>query len=132
MTSLLEAHGLSRRFGGVLALDSLDLSVAPNEIIGLIGPNGSGKSTTFNCIAGLYSPSAGSIRFEGTEIAGLTADRVCHQGIGRTFQRSNVFGEFSAFENCRLAAQARRPRAWAVYQPAARCRSRVTPFGFER
>ena len=68
MTALLEARGLSKRFGGVLALDGLDLSVAPNEIIGLIGPNGSGKTTFFNVITGIYGADAGSVTFDGADI----------------------------------------------------------------
>src|SRR5262249_28522624 len=74
------------------------------EILGLIGPNGSGKSTTFNCIAGLYAPTAGSIRFTGEEIAGLSANRICHKGIGRTFQIPRPFRNLSLVENVALSA----------------------------
>ncbi|MGB7276298.1 MAG: ATP-binding cassette domain-containing protein, partial [Pseudolabrys sp.] len=68
MTYLLEARGLTRRFGGVVALDNLDLAVVPNEIIGLIGPNGSGKTTFFNVVTGIYGAHGGSVTFEGADI----------------------------------------------------------------
>ena len=82
----------------------MSFDVEAGEILGLIGPNGSGKSTTFNCAAGLYSPTAGSIRFEGEEIGGLPANRVCHKGIGRTFQIPRPFKRLSVRENVTLAA----------------------------
>src|SRR3954451_23077221 len=101
---LLNVSALSKRFGALRAVHDVSFAVDEGEILGLIGPNGSGKSTTFNCIAGLYSPSAGSIRFEGAEIAGLTADRVCHQGIGRTFQIPRPFRNLTLIENVALSA----------------------------
>src|SRR3954447_3370570 len=108
---LLNVSALSKRFGALRAVHDVSFAVDEGEILGLIGPNGSGKSTTFNCIAGLYSPSAGSIRFEGTEIAGLTADRVCHQGIGRTFQIPRPFRNLTLLENVALSAFFGRNRA---------------------
>src|SRR5438105_15553777 len=83
---LLRVSGLSKRFGALRAVHEVSFAVEEGEILGLIGPNGSGKSTTFNCIAGLYTPSAGSITFDDTEIGGLTADPVCHKAGGRTCQ----------------------------------------------
>ncbi|MEA2949422.1 MAG: branched-chain amino acid transport system ATP-binding protein, partial [Alphaproteobacteria bacterium] len=73
---LLGVSGLSKRFGALRAVHEVSFAVDEGEILGLIGPNGSGKSTTFNCIAGLYRPSAGSVVFEGAEVGGLTADRI--------------------------------------------------------
>jgi branched-chain amino acid transport system ATP-binding protein len=124
MSALLEAHGLSKHFGGVQALDGLDLAVAANEILGLIGPNGSGKSTTFNLVAGLYAPTAGSIRFLGEEIGGLAPAEVCHKGIGRTFQIPRPFRRLSILENVAVAAfygqagRASKQQAWAQAEEA--------------
>jgi branched-chain amino acid transport system ATP-binding protein len=87
---LLEATGLTRRFGGVSALESLDLEVGPGEIIGLIGPNGSGKTTFFNVVTGVYPATAGRVTFGGAEITGLPPQRVYRAGIARTFQRSRL------------------------------------------
>ena len=101
---LLGVSGLSKRFGALRAVHEVSFAVNEGEILGLIGPNGSGKSTTFNCVAGLYRPSAGSIAFEGVEIGGLTADRVCHKGIGRTFQIPRPFRNLTLVENVALSA----------------------------
>jgi branched-chain amino acid transport system ATP-binding protein len=101
---MLSVCGLTKRFGGFVAVRDVAFEVEAGEILGLIGPNGSGKSTTFNCIAGLYAPNAGSIRFEGADIAGLAANRVCHCGIGRTFQIPRPFRNLSLLENVALSA----------------------------
>jgi branched-chain amino acid transport system ATP-binding protein len=101
---VLVVEGLTKRFGGFTAVSGLNLEVREGEILGLIGPNGSGKSTTFNLIAGALPPSAGSIRFQGREIAGLPPDRVCHLGIGRTFQVPRPFRKLTLVENVMLAA----------------------------
>lgn len=101
---LLEVAGLTKRFGGFTAVDNVSFRVAPGEILGLLGPNGSGKSTTFNCIAGMLKPTAGSVRFEGREIGGMTAADVCRAGIGRTFQIPRPFRSLSLLENAALAA----------------------------
>ncbi len=102
--SMLAVDGLTKKFGLFTAVKNVSFTVEEGEIVGLIGPNGSGKSTTFNCIAGLYAPTAGSIRFRGEEIGGLTADRVCHRGIGRTFQIPRPFRNLSLVENVALSA----------------------------
>lgn len=101
---LLRVEGLTKRFGGFTAVDNVAFTVAKGEIMGLLGPNGSGKSTTFNCIAGMLKPSAGSVMLEGEEIAGLAAEDVCRRGIGRTFQIPRPFRGLSLFENAVLAA----------------------------
>ena len=87
-THLLEARGLTRKFGGVVALDHLDLTIEPNEILGLIGPNGSGKTTFFNVATGIYGAQAGSIRFNGAEITRASSRAIYHAGISRTFQQT--------------------------------------------
>ena len=101
---MLEVAGLSKRFGGFLAVNQLSFAVGEGEILGLIGPNGSGKSTTFNLIAGTLPPSSGSIRFGGREIGGEPAHRVCRMGIARTFQIPRPFRKLTIRENVALAA----------------------------
>ena len=101
---LLTVSGLTKMFDGFTAVSNVSFDVEEGEILGLIGPNGSGKSTTFNCIAGMYVPTAGSIKLDGEEIAGLTANRVCHKGIGRTYQIPRPFRNLTLLENVALSA----------------------------
>jgi branched-chain amino acid transport system ATP-binding protein len=101
---LLQVEELTKCFGGFTAVAAVSFSVAQGEILGLLGPNGSGKSTTFNCIAGMLKPSAGSVKLAGEEIGGLTADETCRRGIGRTFQIPRPFRTLSLLENATLAA----------------------------
>ncbi len=101
---MLVVEGLSKRFGGFLAVDRISFEVREGEILGLIGPNGSGKTTTFNLIAGNLRPTAGSIRLDGAEIGGLPAYAICHRGIARTFQIPRPFHKLSLLENVALAA----------------------------
>jgi branched-chain amino acid transport system ATP-binding protein len=101
---VLAVDGLTKRFGGFLAVNQVSFEARQGEILGLIGPNGSGKSTTFNLIAGNLSPTAGSIRFAGADIGGLPAHAICHQGIARTFQIPRPFRKLSLHENVMLAA----------------------------
>jgi len=95
----LELHGVTKFFGGLGALREIELKVSAGEIIGLIGPNGSGKTTLFNVITGLYPLTRGSIRFKEEEIAGLKPFRICHRGIGRTFQIAKQFNRLTVLEN---------------------------------
>ncbi len=99
MTTLLEAHRLVRRFGGVVALDGLDLAVASNEILGLIGPNGSGKTTFFNVVTGIYGVDEGRVIFDGVDITKAASRAVYQAGISRTFQRSRLSLPLSIFDN---------------------------------
>ena len=99
MSPLLEASGVVRHFGGVVALDGLDLAVAPNEILGLIGPNGSGKTTFFNVITGIYGADSGSVTFDGIDITRASSRAVYRAGISRTFQRSRLSLPLSIFDN---------------------------------
>jgi len=101
---MLAVEGLTKRFGGFLAVNQVSFEARQGEILGLIGPNGSGKTTTFNLIAGTLRPTAGSVRFEGKELAGLPAHAICHQGIARTFQIPRPFRRLSLVENVALAA----------------------------
>ena len=109
---LLECKGLTRRFGALVAVDDVHMSVEPGEIRAVIGPNGAGKSTLFNIITGVLKPTAGSARFEGAELAGLPVHKVVQKGIARTFQLTHLFPELTARENARVAAQARLAGRW--------------------
>ncbi|HYM50494.1 MAG TPA: ABC transporter ATP-binding protein [Candidatus Limnocylindrales bacterium] len=97
--NLLEVEGVSKRFGGVVAVDDCSLSVAPGRITGLIGPNGSGKTTLFNLITGFIPMDRGSVRYKSRSIGGLGPDRIYGLGIGRTFQLARVFPRLTALEN---------------------------------
>jgi branched-chain amino acid transport system ATP-binding protein len=117
---LLEAVHLGRRFRGLAAVDDVTLDVCIGEIHAVIGTNGAGKSTLVNMLSGELAPSAGSVRFAGDDVTRWSQPRRARAGIGRSYQRTTIFGEFSVLENCRLAAQASTPHAWRVWQPAAR------------
>ena len=113
---MLVVEGLVKRFGGFTAVGGVSFKVDQGEILGLIGPNGSGKSTIFNMLSGTLPPSAGSIKFEGVELAGLAPHRIINRGIGRTFQIPRPFRRLSIFENAALAGyfgQGRHSRAKA-------------------
>jgi branched-chain amino acid transport system ATP-binding protein len=86
MAALLEIRGLTRRFGGITAVNALDLNIDEGELVSIIGPNGAGKTTTFNLISGLDRLNAGSIVFEGRRIDGLRAEDIAARGLARTFQ----------------------------------------------
>jgi ABC-type branched-subunit amino acid transport system ATPase component len=105
--TLLDCRGLTVRFGGVLALNALDLTVNRGEILGLIGPNGSGKTTLFNVISGVYRSDAGSVHFDGETITWLSPQALCRRGLARTFQRSRLCLSLSVFDNVVLGAYRR-------------------------
>ncbi|CAG0997579.1 Bicarbonate transport ATP-binding protein CmpD [Burkholderiales bacterium] len=117
---VLGAAGLTRRFGGLTACDDVAIALRRGELHALLGPNGAGKSTLINLLSGDLRPSSGSIRFKGTEIAAMAPDRRSRLGIGRSYQKTNIFPAFTVFENARLAAQSRRPRPLALALDAAR------------
>jgi branched-chain amino acid transport system ATP-binding protein len=96
--SLLEARGVTKRFEGLVAVDSVDLDLDEGEIVGIIGPNGAGKTTLFNCLSGLETPTAGQIRFRGAELRGRP-DRFTRAGVARTFQNIRLFPHMTVFEN---------------------------------
>jgi branched-chain amino acid transport system ATP-binding protein len=97
--AILEIRNLSKYFGGVAAIDNLDLSVANSEILGIVGPNGAGKSTLFNVICGFFRPSKGKVFFKGEDISKLGTNEIARRGVGRTFQQTSLFMMLTVFEN---------------------------------
>jgi branched-chain amino acid transport system ATP-binding protein len=106
VTGLLELAGVTQRFGGVVALSEIDLSVPEGSIFALIGPNGAGKTTVFNLVTGVYTPTEGDIRFAGTVISGRRPHVVTTSGIARTFQNIRLFDNMTALENVMVGADA--------------------------
>jgi branched-chain amino acid transport system permease protein len=101
-TPVLEIRGLTRRFGGLTAVDRFDVDVNEGEIVSLVGPNGAGKTTVFNLISGVLRPTTGSVRLLGRELVRLPAHRITHQGVARTFQNIRVFPQLTVRENILL------------------------------
>lgn len=99
----MQVEGLTKNFGGLAAVSTVDMDVRQGELVGLIGPNGAGKTTFFNLLTGYIKPSAGKVRFEGKDITGKKPHRVASAGIVRSFQQDNVFGDFTVLDNVRLA-----------------------------
>ena len=104
MTALLETRGIWQRFGGLVANSDVSISVGRGEIVGLIGPNGAGKSTLFNLIAGVYTPSQGSIILDGEDVTRLSAAERCQRGIARTFQVVKSFETMTVIDNVIVGA----------------------------
>ena len=107
MSAVLEARGLTRRFGGLIAVNDVSFEVMPGEIFGLIGPNGAGKTTLFNLMTGLTPPSAGTLLYGGRDVTGLPPHQVARLGLGRTFQNIRLFRALSALENVKIAQHTR-------------------------
>ena len=105
--ALLELDKVSRRFGGILALDELSLTVEKDEIAGLIGPNGAGKTTAFNVITRLYKPSGGAVRYEGKDLLREPPHRIIRLGIARTFQNLQLCAHMSVLDNVLVGAHSR-------------------------
>ena len=105
--TLLAVTGITKRFGGLTALNAVSLSVAQGEIYGLIGPNGAGKTTLFNILTGVYHPDGGEFTFAGRRLSGLKSHRVAEAGIARTFQNIRLFANLSALENVMIGRHLR-------------------------
>jgi len=103
MTPLLEISDLSKTFGGLKAVQKVDLRIGANRIVSVIGPNGAGKTTLFNCLSGIYRPDGGSIRLDGREISGRPTHEICRRGLSRTFQNIRLFPEMTVVENVMVA-----------------------------
>jgi branched-chain amino acid transport system ATP-binding protein len=119
--ALLRSNLLTRRFGGLTAVSGVSLDFRVGEVHAVIGTNGAGKSTLINMLSGEIPASSGSIHFDGQDVTDWSQPRRARAGIGRSYQRTTIFPEFTALENCRLCAQAALPRAWAVWEAAQRC-----------
>jgi branched-chain amino acid transport system ATP-binding protein len=118
----LRTERLTRRFGGLVAVDGVSIACEMGEVHAVIGPNGAGKTTLVNLLSGELAPSAGRVYLGAEEVTGWPAHRISQRGLGRSFQRSNVFMGFSVFENCRLAAQSRLPSSMRFLRPVRRYR----------
>ena len=122
---LLRAVDLTRRFGGLAAVNGVTIELDVGEVHAVIGTNGAGKSTLINMLSGELPASEGEILFAGHDITGWSQPRRARSGIGRSYQRTTIFPEFTVFENCRLAAQAVHARVWALWESAERCPASV-------
>ena len=116
--AILSTRGLTRHFGGLAAVKDVSLECRMREVHAVIGPNGAGKTTLINMLSGDLRPSAGTIVLDGRDITGLESHRISKLGIGRSYQKTNVFFSLSAFENCRLAAQSRLRNPMRFFRPA--------------
>lgn len=105
----LETNKISKSFGNIEALVDVNFALKKGEILGLAGPNGAGKSTLFNVISGTYPPSSGRVLFDGKDITGIKADKICHQGLARTFQIPTTFRTLSVYDNIRVGATFGKP-----------------------
>jgi len=118
---LLSARNLTKRFGGLAAVNDVSVDLQRNHIHAVIGPNGAGKSTLTNLLSGDLSPTSGSVQLAGQDVSGWNPERISRQGLGRSYQKTNIFLPFTVWDNVRLAAQSRQPHA-------ARWLSRATDF----
>jgi len=117
---LLQVRHLRKSFGGIQALDDVSFSLRAGQMLALIGPNGAGKSTCFNALSGQMRPDAGSVQLDGRELVGLTPERICRQGVGRTFQTAATFRSMSAQENVQTALLARDRKLFGAWRRADR------------
>ncbi|MGQ0662265.1 MAG: ABC transporter ATP-binding protein [Pseudomonadota bacterium] len=117
---ILETAGLSKHFGALAAVSEVSLAFARGAVHAIIGPNGAGKTTLLNLLSGEMRPSAGRIRFKDRDITGATTDAIARLGIGRSYQKTNIFPSFTCLENCWVAAQSRLPSSLRFFRPAAR------------
>jgi branched-chain amino acid transport system ATP-binding protein len=115
---LLEVSRIAKSFGGVKAVDDVSFDLPPGQLLALIGPNGAGKSTCFNMLNGQLRPDAGSIRFDGQELAGKRPRGIWRLGVGRTFQIAETFGSMTVAENVRMALLSRERKIFHMWKPA--------------
>ncbi len=105
--AILELSDVTMRFGGLVAVNALNLKIEPGQLYGLIGPNGAGKTTAFNVITGVYSPTSGAVLFDGNDIAGERSGLITRRGIARTFQNIRLFGDMTVLDNVKVAFHCR-------------------------
>jgi branched-chain amino acid transport system ATP-binding protein len=117
---LLRGRDVSRRWGGLVAVDRVSLELQRGTVHAVIGTNGAGKSTLINMLSGEIPPSSGTVELLGRDVTAWTQPRRARAGLGRSYQRNTIYPSFSVFENCRLAAQARHQRPWHWWQDARR------------
>ena len=117
---VLETQSLSKRYGGLMAVNGVDLKLYADRPHAVIGPNGAGKSSLINLLTGHIQPSGGRILLGGRDIAGLPSHKVARLGIGRSYQKTNIYPSLSCFENCWLAAQSKLPHSFHFLRPAKR------------
>jgi branched-chain amino acid transport system ATP-binding protein len=115
----LETVGLTRHFGGLAAVNDVTLACRMGKVHAVIGPNGAGKTTLINTLSGDLAPSDGVVKLFGRDVTRLGPERISRLGVGRSYQKTNVFLPFTAFENCRLAAQSRMRTSMRFFRPAA-------------
>jgi branched-chain amino acid transport system ATP-binding protein len=123
---LLRGHAITRRWGGLVAVDKVSIELERGEVHAVIGTNGAGKSTLINVLSGEIPPSAGSVELLGENVTAWTQPRRARAGLGRSYQRSTVFPSFTVLENCRLAAQANTQKPWAWWSAADHCAASVS------
>ncbi len=116
---MLRTHSLTKRFGAHVAVDAVDIEVRDGTLHAIIGPNGAGKTTLFNLLSGEQRPTSGTIEFLGQEVTRLDVTARSHRGMGRSYQRTNVFPKLTVFENVRLAAQSRTRLSFALFASAS-------------
>ena len=117
--AVLKTEALCRLFGGLSAVNGVTLACEIGRLHAVIGPNGAGKTTLINLLSGELAPSAGRISILGRDVTGLAPHRIAQLGVGRSYQRTNIFMRFTTFENCRLAAQSHLPSSMRFVRPAA-------------
>ena len=113
--ALLELQGLTKRYGGLTAVDNVSMRVEAGEVRAVIGPNGAGKTSLFHLISGFVPLTAGDVQFDGRSLTGMSSYQRCQAGLSRTFQLTSLFPQMSARQNCRIAAQAKLSRRWQPY-----------------
>jgi branched-chain amino acid transport system ATP-binding protein len=118
---LLRGCDITRRWGGLVAVDRVSIELARGTVHAVIGTNGAGKSTLINILSGEIAPSSGQVELLGQDVTAWSQPRRARAGLGRSYQRNTIYPTFTVFENCRLAAQARTQKAWALWTDARRC-----------
>ena len=120
---LLSARRLTKRFGGLAAVNEVSLDLSRNRIHAVIGPNGAGKSTLTNLLSGDLPPTSGQVLLGGTDVTGWSPEKISRQRLGRSYQKTNIFAPFTVWENVRLAAQSRRPDRFRLFSRASELRA---------